>query len=328
MSVSPYHCLSRRTTCGVLWTPLFFTASLTAAATFCKIAAASLEPFASSAAGLRSAVANIASRRKNGSFHRSPSPLRLLLKSNGTRRPNGQCSSDFSGCKMRSTSSKMSVPDRWNSFIISPAIAPSFLSATISAGANPPASETRSLRLRYSLAPSNRRPNVPRVSPTCLPSIVATDFSAVGVVTTIARALLAFRSASSGAGVSGVNRSNRSVKTLLRTTPANAERRHPRENSKRLCGTTWHTSMSFVASMNPSNGHTTVVLPSPMSICAHSAPPLFAAFVKSRTRPTCRSRRIKICAYSNTSMRGSYVLTLIPPKSPDIILSPGCSTSK
>ena len=49
-----------------------------------------------------------------------------------------------------------------------------------------------------------------------------------------------------------------------------------------------------------------VVLPSPMSICAHSAPCADAAArAKSRTSATCRARKMMPCAYSKTSMRGS-----------------------
>ena len=128
----------------------------------------------------------------------------------------------------------------------------------------------------------------------------------MGVVTTTALARFAFLSAYSGAGVSGVNRSNLSVSTERRITPEKALRRHPRLNSRRLCGTTCTTSISCVASMNPSRGQMTVVFPSPMSICAHSAPSRRAAATKSRTSATWRRRSTRDCAYSNTSMRGSY----------------------
>mmetsp|Transcript_39049 Transcript_39049/g.96749 ORF Transcript_39049/g.96749 Transcript_39049/m.96749 type:complete len:336 (-) Transcript_39049:166-1173(-) len=303
-----YQARSSSTRCGVDCTPRDATAADTVAATRVRMPAASLDPCASSAAGRRNPTKKMASRRKKGSFQRRPSPERLLEKSRGTRRPSGQCSSDLSGCRIRSTSSNTRVPPVLNSFTISAATAPSLRSATSSSPPSPPASATRSLRLRASDAPSNSR--VRKLSPAiaAAPSSCATKdwssrcahsrnlrhrlLSAVGVVTTMARAARALRRASSGAGVSGVKRSKRRVSTERRTTPAKAARRQLRLNSSSAWGTTCTTSMLCVASMKPSSGHTTVVLPSPMSICAHSAPPPSAAAVKSRTSPTCRSRRM------------------------------------
>mmetsp|Transcript_16751 Transcript_16751/g.41239 ORF Transcript_16751/g.41239 Transcript_16751/m.41239 type:complete len:226 (-) Transcript_16751:124-801(-) len=223
----------------------------------------------------------------------------------------------------------------------SAATAPSCRSAATSSPPRPPASATRSLRLRAWVAPSKRRVSDPIPAMTPAPSSCATwlwssrcahsrnlrlsDLSAVGVVTTMARARLALRSACKGAGVSWVNRSKRRVSTDRRMTPANADRRQLRENSSRLSGTTCTTSMVRVASMKPSSGHTTVVLPSPMSICAHSAPPPLAAAEKSRTSPTWRSRKMMDCAYSNTSMRGSN--TRAPPPGTKSA-PPGVSESK
>ena len=325
MSSALYQDWSSKTTWGVDCTPLVSTARFTTSAMRLTIPAASLEPCASSAAARPRAHAKMPSTRKKGSFHRRPSPDLDLEKSRGTRLPSGQCSSDRKGWRMRSTSSRIRTPADWNSLTISAATAPSFRISAISDGRRPPASATRSDLLLVSLDASKRsvrRPMCPSTSP---PSIFATmlwsrrcahsknfktrDFSAVGVVTTTALALFALRSAYSGAGVSGVNLSKRNVSTDLRTTPANAERRQDLENSRRDCGTTCVTSASSLASMKPRSGHTTVVLPSPMSIWAHSLRRFSssAAAVKSRTSCTCLSRRMMPCAYSKTSIRGSYV---------------------
>mmetsp|Transcript_6776 Transcript_6776/g.27632 ORF Transcript_6776/g.27632 Transcript_6776/m.27632 type:complete len:202 (-) Transcript_6776:820-1425(-) len=173
---SRYHSRSSKTTCGCDCTPFVFVASLTHEEIFFKISAASLEPRASSAEarGVLLDAPNTASRMKNGSFQRNPSPARDFEKSSGTRRPKGQCSSERSGCKIRSTSSSTSTPELWNSLTISAATAPSLRNSKISPALSPPASATRSERLRNSVAPSKSRPRLPMCDSTAAPSTRAT----------------------------------------------------------------------------------------------------------------------------------------------------------
>mmetsp|Transcript_24513 Transcript_24513/g.78798 ORF Transcript_24513/g.78798 Transcript_24513/m.78798 type:complete len:237 (-) Transcript_24513:2887-3597(-) len=186
------------------------------------------------------------SRRWRGSSHRMPAACRSDEKSSGLRSPKGQLSSARSGCRMRSTSSRIRTP-RWKSDITSQQ-SPTCLRDLEAAPPPPCAAGLPKKPLAHDCAPKKPEPSRVAVCASLLywfeSSCIrcrkarANDLSAFGVEQTSPPCPSASRSLRTSCGVTAVVRSKEKVYTALGTNEEKRSRSTPCVKVSSVAGTT------------------------------------------------------------------------------------------